>query len=151
MERIPLGPCLNYGEISIHCGVALSAPFPFWNGGAKEAAISSKNRLPYAPSQTRDANPTEVSQGGYGGRNRGKVSLRCIVEIDGSGGEIKVIEGSEPFVQAAKTAVAQWKYEPIVLNGVAAQADTTIDVIFQILKSKSNGSASVGAHKLTLE
>jgi len=81
--------------------------------------------------QIRPKYPREAKKAGI----EGKVSLRCIVETNGSVGEIKVIEGSEPFVQAAKTAVAQWKYEPIVLNGVAVQAETMINVIFQILKS----------------
>jgi len=50
---------------------------------------------------------------------------------------MEVIRGKEPFVQAAKTAVAQWKYQPVALNGVAVESDTTVDVIFEIPKQKS--------------
>src|SRR5256885_1822329 len=48
-----------------------------------EAAIPSKNHLSYALTQTRDANPTEVSQGSQGVRNRGEVFLWRIIETDG--------------------------------------------------------------------
>ena len=68
--------------------------------------------------------------------------MQCIVKEDGSVGEIFVIEGKEPFIQAAKTAVAQWKYKPVMLNGIAVQADTTVTVIFEIPKEKPKASSS---------
>jgi len=92
--------------------------------------------------KVRPKYPKEAKQSGI----EGKVSLRCIIEPDGSVGEIEVREGKEPFVQAAKIAVALWKYEPIVLNGVAVQGDTTVDVIFEIPKQKSKPSDSTGDH-----
>lgn len=69
----------------------------------------------------------------------GKVSLRCIIGRDGSVETIEVTKGEGPFVEAAKTAVSQWKYKPLVLNGVAVKIDTTVDVVFKLPK-KSNGS-----------
>jgi len=72
------------------------------------------------------------------------VSLHCIVGADGSVLMMEVIRGKEPFVQAAKTAVAQWKYQPVVLDGVAVESDTTVDVIFEIPKQKSNRKDSPG-------
>jgi len=66
----------------------------------------------------------------------GKVVSQCIVKENGSVGEICVLEGNEPFIQAARAAVAQWKYKPIILNGIAVQADTMATVIFEILKEK---------------
>ncbi len=64
--------------------------------------------------------------------------LRCMIETDGSVGAMDVIEGKEPFLQASKKAVAQWKYQPIVLNGVAVKADTTIIVRFELPREKLN-------------
>ena len=72
------------------------------------------------------------------------MSLLCIVGADGSVLMMEVIRGKEPFVQAAKTAVAQWKYQPVVLNGVAVESDTTVDVIFEIRKQKSSRTDSLG-------
>jgi protein TonB len=72
------------------------------------------------------------------------VSLHCIIGSDGSVHEIEVIRGEDPFVQAAKSAVAKWKYEPVVLNGVPIESDTTVDVIFQMTRQKSEKSGSRG-------
>ena len=72
--------------------------------------------------------------------------MHCIVRADGTVGEIEVIRGEETFVQAAKTAVAQWRYTPIVLNGVAVESVTTVDVIFELPRQKSNSSKSMGPH-----
>ena|SRR6266566_999050 len=92
--------------------------------------------------QVKPEYPKEAKQSGI----EGKVSLRCLIRSDGSVGEIEVNEGKEPFVQAAKTAVAQWKYKPMVLNGVAVQSETTVDVIFQIPRQKSKRSESITNH-----
>ena len=78
--------------------------------------------------------PKEAKQAGIEGR----VSLHCIIGSDGSVLEMEVIRGEEPFVQAAKTAVAKWKYQPVMLNGVAVESETTVDVIFEIPKQKSS-------------
>lgn len=82
--------------------------------------------------QVRPKYPKEAKDTGI----EGKVVLHCIVKEDGSVGEIYVIEGKEPFIQAAKAAVAQWKYKPVTLNAVAVQSDTVVTVIFEILKEK---------------
>jgi TonB family protein len=82
--------------------------------------------------QVRPKYPKEAKDAGI----EGKVVLQCIVKEDGSVGEIFVIEGKEPFMQAAKTAVAHWKYKPVMLNGVAVQSDTIVTVVFEILKEK---------------
>ena len=90
--------------------------------------------------QVRPEYPREAREAGI----EGKVSLRCIIGIDGTVKEIEVTEGKEPFVQAAKTAVAQWKYRPLVLNRVAVESDTTVDVIFELSK-QPKGKQSKGS------
>ena len=91
--------------------------------------------------QVRPKYPQEAKRAGIEGR----VSLHCIVGSDGSVREIEVIRGEQPFVQAAKTAVAQWKYLPLVLNGMAVESDTTVNVIFEIAKQKSKRSDLIGS------
>lgn len=66
--------------------------------------------------------------------SEGTVSLRCTIAKDGSVKRIEVINGNDPFLQAAKNAVEQWRYTPLVLNGVAVEAETTVQVIFQLPK-----------------
>lgn len=78
----------------------------------------------------RPVYPKEARESGI----EGKVSLRCIIGTDGSVEKVEVIKGEEPLMQAAKTAVAQWKYKPLVLHGVAVEMDTTVDVLFQLEK-----------------
>jgi len=71
----------------------------------------------------------------------GKVSLHCLVRSDGTVDKVEIISGEEPFLEAAKVAVRKWKYQPLVLNGVAVEFDTTVQVIFQLpkkLKSKQS-------------
>jgi TonB family protein len=89
--------------------------------------------------QVRPKYPKEAKQSGI----EGKVSLHCIIGADGSVLQIEVLRGEEPFVQAAKAAVAQWKYRPVVLNGVAVESETTVNVIFEIPKQKTKGSKSI--------
>lgn len=85
--------------------------------------------------QARPKYPKEAKDAGI----EGKVVLQCIVKEDGSVGEISVIEGKEPFIQAAEMAVAQWKYKAVVLNGVAVQSNTVVTVKFEMLKeAKAN-------------
>jgi TonB family protein len=90
--------------------------------------------------QVRPEYPREAREAGI----EGKVSLRCIIGIDGTVNEIEVTEGKEPFVQSAKTAVAQWKFRPLVLNRVAVESDTTVDVIFELSK-QPKGKQSKGS------
>jgi TonB family protein len=77
--------------------------------------------------QIKPEYPEKAKQSGM----EGKVSLRCLIRPDGEVGRVEVISGEEPFVAAAKVAVGKWKYQPLVLNGVAVEFDTTVQVIFQ--------------------
>jgi len=85
--------------------------------------------------QVRPKYPKQAKDAGI----EGKVELQCIVKEDGSVGEVFVVEGKEPFIHAAKAAVAQWKYKAPMLKGVPVQSDTIVTVIFEILKEKSKG------------
>jgi len=124
--------------------VVLLSPFGIAGQGKKspQVRIVCPMLRPKLALQVRPKYPKEAKDSGVEGR----VSLWCIIEPDGTVGEIEVREGKEPFVQAAKTAVMQWKYEPRVLNGVAVQVDTTMDVIFEIPKQKSKKSESNSGH-----
>ena len=84
--------------------------------------------------QVKPEYPKEAKEAGI----EGKVDLRCMVRPDGTVEKIDVVSGKEPFVQAAQKAVAQWKYQPLVLNGVAIEFDTTVQVIFQLPKKLEN-------------
>ena len=56
------------------------------------------------------------------------------VEIDKAGmpSSIKVLKGSPVAAKAVVTAVKQWRWKPLTLNGVAVEAVTTISVNFEV-------------------
>jgi hypothetical protein len=47
-----------------------------------------------------------------------------------------VVTGHEWLVPAAIEAVSQWKYEPLKINGKAAEADSSVRIIFEFPKVK---------------
>jgi len=65
-------------------------------------------------------------------RVQGTVRLEAVINKDGVIEELKVISGHPLLVQAALTAVQQWQYQPTLLNGVAVEVITTIDVNFTL-------------------
>ncbi len=63
-------------------------------------------------------------------RRSGRVELRAIIARDGTVRELEVIDGGAGFVQDALEAVAQWRYQPTLLNGEPVEVETRITVIF---------------------
>ena len=111
---------------------------PFGSVGQQKQRQQVKIICPTLPvkilQQIKPKYPKEAKQSG----REGKVSLRCLIRPDGMVDKVEVISGEEPFVEAAKVAVGKWKYQPLVLNGVAVEFDTTVQVIFQLPKKLKN-------------
>ena len=61
---------------------------------------------------------------------QGSVKLHAIIGIDGAVKELTVISGPAELRDAARDAVQQWRYKPVVINGTPTEVDTTITVIF---------------------
>ena len=51
------------------------------------------------------------------GRMSGIVHLHAIIGRDGSVQQLEVVDQNVLLAQAARTAVAQWRYKPTLLNG----------------------------------
>ncbi len=68
-------------------------------------------------------------------RNRsGWVALKFRVAVDGSVSDVTVID-SEPgstFVNAARSALEQWEYEPTIVDGVAIEREADIRINFSL-------------------
>jgi TonB family protein len=114
---------------------------PFGSIGQQKQTQQVKIICPTLPvkilQQVKPKYPKEAKESGV----EGKVSLRCLVRSDGTVDKVEAISGEEPFIEAAMAAVRKWKYQPLVLNGVAVEFDTTVQVIFQLpkkLKSKQS-------------
>ena len=63
-------------------------------------------------------------------RIQGTVRLEAVISKDGHIEELTVVSGHPLLIKAAQDAVLQWQYEPTLLNGVAVEVITTIDVNF---------------------
>lgn len=72
--------------------------------------------------------PVDLQQQGI----QGTVKFEAVVSRQGTIGELKLIGGPPPLVQAALDAVRQWRYRPTQLNGEPVETVTTIDVNFQL-------------------
>ncbi len=67
-------------------------------------------------------------------RSQGIVRLEAVIATDGSIRNLRVVSGPPLLVNAAVEAVRQWRYHPTLLNGVAVEVLTEIDVNFTLSK-----------------
>ncbi len=65
-------------------------------------------------------------------RIQGVVRLNGLIGKDGSIEQLKVISGHPLLIGAALDAVSKWRYQPTMLNGIAVQVSTEIDVTFTL-------------------
>ena len=65
-------------------------------------------------------------------RIQGTVRFTAIIGTDGNVISLQLVEGHPLLVEAAKDAVSQWQYQPVLLNGNAVQVITQIDVNFTL-------------------
>jgi len=62
----------------------------------------------------------------------GTIILHAIISKDGTIEQLEYVSGPPLLMQAAMSAVKQWRYRPTMLNGDAVDVDTTISVIFSL-------------------
>jgi protein TonB len=62
----------------------------------------------------------------------GTVELRATISSDGAVRDVQVLSGDPVFAQSAREAVAQWRFRPTLLNGVAVEVITFVTVRFHI-------------------
>ncbi|MBI1955689.1 MAG: energy transducer TonB [Acidobacteria bacterium] len=91
---------------------------PIRVGGQVQAAKMLRQVQPAYPPLARQA------------RIQGTVRLEAIIDRDGNVKSLSVVSGHPLLVQSALNAVAEWKYQPTLLNGVPVEVATTVDVNF---------------------
>ena len=62
----------------------------------------------------------------------GRVELRAIISSEGVVKELHVVSGDPVLAKAAYDAVAQWRFRPTLLNGIAVEVDTFVTVNFHL-------------------
>ncbi len=75
---------------------------------------------------------------------QGTVLLLVTVATDGTVKRLQSIGGPELLKQAATDAVHQWRWDPILRNGMPVEATTTVNVVFELSSSVPKVSARVG-------
>lgn len=63
-------------------------------------------------------------------RVQGTVRIHAIIGTDGTVQQLKVLSGNPLLINAARDAVAIWRYQPTLLNGEPVEVDTEIEVKF---------------------
>jgi protein TonB len=65
-------------------------------------------------------------------KRAGRVVLQAVITKDGTVRGLKVIDGDSLLARAAMDAVAQWRYQPYVLNGEPIDRTTEITIVFKL-------------------
>ncbi len=66
--------------------------------------------------------------------SQGVVRLEAIIAANGTIRNLRILSGPPLLVTAARDAVMQWRYQPTLLNGVAVEVVTEIEVNFTLGK-----------------
>jgi protein TonB len=62
----------------------------------------------------------------------GTVELRATISVDGTVRDVQILSGDPVLARAAQEAVAQWRFRPTLLNGVAVEVVSFFTVHFHI-------------------
>ncbi len=89
-------------------------------GGAVQNARILRRTQPQYPPLAKQA------------RIQGTVKLTAIIGKDGTIQKLEVMGGHPLLIPAALQAVKQWRYKPTLLNGIAVEVVTLIDVNFSL-------------------
>jgi len=65
-------------------------------------------------------------------RIQGTVRLQTLIAEDGTVQELDWMEGDPILAEAAIAAVRQWRYRPMLINGVPVEVQSTVDVVFTL-------------------
>ncbi len=68
---------------------------------------------------------------------QGTVVFSAVVGKNGKLEKVQFISGPQMLVVAATDCVKQWRYEPTKLNGKPIETETTVSVIFALVKGHS--------------
>lgn len=65
-------------------------------------------------------------------RIQGQVVIDSVIDTQGHVTQMKLVSGSPLLVQAAEQALAQWRYQPTLLNGQPVAVDMLVTLHFQL-------------------
>lgn len=98
---------------------------------ATTARVDEPRRIPpQGPQPKRTKQVPAAYPASIGGNRPGNVVLDVVVNSAGRVVETRVKSGTSGFEGAAREAVRQWEYEPLVVNGTAVPFVATVTVLF---------------------
>jgi len=109
--------------------------------GSSNSAITAKLAPPTNAAQVEPVNATHAAKGSFDGtypllaqqmKVQGSVVLQALIGADGIVQNLRVLNGPAILASAARQAVSEWRFKPIIENGQAVESKATITVNFTI-------------------
>jgi len=107
-----------------------SAPASANAGGATQQRLRVGGAVK-APRRLVNVNPVYPEEAQAAGIS-GVVILECVIGVDGSVIEARVLQSIPELDQAAIDAVSQWQYETTLLNGEPVEVEMTVTINFTL-------------------
>ena len=123
MNAIPLAVlalCLAAGPVAAHAPQSAEGPV-YKPGDGVSAPVLVKQVKPQYSAKAKDA------------KVQGTVLIECVVETDGSVGDVRVTKSlDEDLDLEAVKAVRQWRLEPGKKDGKAVRVQITLEMTFTL-------------------
>jgi TonB family protein len=121
-----LGTCSSALALSMHVdalaadsGANVSAP-------SERVSVSAEKMAGHILKKVAPEYPEEPKRAGI----QGTVKLDAVISKSGAVENLKVVSGPKELQKSALDAVRQWTYKPYLVDGVAVEVATTINIIY---------------------
>jgi TonB family protein len=126
MLTLPETPISASGSVAIRSRGVVPVP----PGAAKSAQEGRNLQIGQLTNLVEPVYPPEAQKRGI----EGTVKLHAVIGADGTIQSLEPRSGPEPLIQAAMTAVRQWKYNPTTLNGKPIETQEDVSFAFRLPK-----------------
>jgi TonB family protein len=123
MLTLPETPISASGSVAIRSRGLVPVP----PGAAKSAQEGRNLQIGQLTNLVEPVYPPEAQKRGI----EGTVKLHAVIGADGTIQSLEPRSGPEPLIQAAMTAVRQWKYKPTTLNGKPIETQEDVSFAFR--------------------
>jgi TonB family protein len=126
MLTLPETPISASGSVAIRARGVVPVP----PGAAKSAQKGRNLQIGQLTNLVEPVYPPDAQKRGI----EGTVKLHAVIGVDGTIQSLESRSGPEPLIQAAMTAVRQWKYNPTTLNGKPIETQEDVSFAFRLPK-----------------
>jgi TonB family protein len=126
MLTLPETPISASGSVAIRARGVVPVP----PGAAKSAREGRNLQIGQLTNLVEPVYPPDAQKRGI----EGTVKLHAVIGMDGAIQSLEPRSGPEPLIQAAMTAIRQWKYNPTTLNGKPIETQEDVSFAFRLPK-----------------